>query len=188
MCSSAGLGHGASCQQGSGTELQHCTLEVTDAGTSGTWTCATRATNPCRVLIEKKTNSLYSKGTAADLYTLGVHFVSNGRWFSCMAPIVVNGSCTAKWWSTENENSLIFQLTLIFIFELTLLIRVYFAKVHPHQSYLWANLRTHSTKWKHRQISITPKNALHCKYTFTHGKKSFTQFLLPLRLLTEGQS
>lgn len=38
-------------------------------------------------------NSLYSKGTAADLYTLGIHFRSKGRWVSC---IVVNGSCAAK--------------------------------------------------------------------------------------------
>lgn len=89
----------ASCAGGlQAGELQQCTLEVTDAGTSGTWTCATGATNPRRILIEKNTtNSLYSKGTAADLYTLGVHFISNGRWFSCMTPIVVNGSCTAKW-------------------------------------------------------------------------------------------
>lgn len=83
-------------------------------------------------------NSLYSQGAAADLYTLGVHFISSGRRFSCMTPIVVNRSCTAKWWSIENVNSLIFQLTLIFIFELTQLIRRYFTKVCPQQSVIYA--------------------------------------------------
>lgn len=77
--------------------------------------------------------SLCSKGTAADLYTFGAHFGSTGRWFSCMTPIALNWSCTAKWQRVENVNSLMLWLSLIFIFELTQLINIFLRYV-PLQS------------------------------------------------------